>query len=35
MNPEMTEKAKKIWGWTDEQAKGLSSKHVKLIEKGG
>ncbi|MCD6361110.1 MAG: hypothetical protein J7M38_09615 [Armatimonadetes bacterium] len=34
MNPEMVEKVKKIWGWTDEQAKGLSSKHVRLIEKG-
>jgi uncharacterized repeat protein (TIGR04076 family) len=34
MNPEMTEKAKKIWGWTDEQIKSLSPKHQRLIEKG-
>ena len=34
MNTEMMNKVKKIWGWTDEQAEGLSSKHVRLIDKG-
>ena len=34
MNPEMMDKVKKIWGWTDDQVKGLSSKHQRLIERG-
>lgn len=34
MNPEMMKKVKKIWGWTDDQVKGLSSKHQRLIERG-
>lgn len=34
MDSKMLEKVKKIWGWTDEQAKMLSSKQVSLVEKG-
>jgi uncharacterized repeat protein (TIGR04076 family) len=34
MDTVMLEKVKKIWGWTDEQAKGISPKQLKLIEKG-
>lgn len=34
MNMALIEKMKKIWGWTDEQINGLSSKHQRLIEKG-
>ncbi len=34
MNMALIEKMKKIWGWTDEQINGLSSKHQRLIKKG-
>ena len=34
MNQEMMEKVKKIWGWSDDQIKNLSEKHIRLIEKG-
>ena len=34
MDPDLMGKVKKIWGWTDEQLKSLSSKHERLIEKG-
>ncbi|MBW1921106.1 MAG: hypothetical protein JRI84_10460 [Deltaproteobacteria bacterium] len=34
MRPDLQEKVKGIWGWTDEQVKCLSPKNQRLIEKG-
>jgi len=34
MRPDLQEKVKGIWGWTDEQVKFLSPKNQRLIEKG-
>ena len=34
MDPKIMERVKKIWGWSDEQIKGLTAKHERLIEKG-
>ena len=34
MDPQTSEKVKKIWGWSDEQIKSLSTKHKRLIERG-
>ena len=34
MDTDRLEKAKKIWGWTDEEAQRLSSKQLTLVGKG-
>ena len=34
MDPKIIDIGKKVWGWDDEQIKGLSPKHQRLIERG-
>lgn len=34
MDPKLIENMKKLWGWNDEQIKGLPLKNQRIIEKG-